>query len=306
MSESPIFSLWRQSGISAHLTELKKRAKMIAIAYGINIVFWLILPAEAFDPGALFTGMYKPMIALVLESVSNLGGGNVTIIAGKLTAGIEIYFLAGAIMALVTASPVIGYEIFKFVDPALYPNEKKLLGRFMVAFVGLLLGGAAVGYFLLTPAIIRFMTYFSRIFNIVPFVTASDFYGMVLITVGATAISFTTPAIFVLLVQFGIVKTSMLTKNRLIVYLGLYVLIAVITPEPVVGHFGMFFPIVGMLEVSVLVARRIERKREREKGLAGGTTAGVATAIEVDKCKYCGARLDRTNPFCPNCGRAKA
>lgn len=301
MTESPLLNLWKQSGISQHLTELKKRAKMIAIAYGINIVFWLILPAEAFDPAALFTGLYKPMIALVLEGVTNLAGGNVTVIAGKLTAGIEIYFLAGAIMALVTASPVIGYEIFKFIDPALYPNEKRLLGRFMVAFVGLLLGGAAVGYFLLTPAIIRFMAYFSRIFNIVPFVTASDYYGMVLITVGATAISFTAPAIFVLLVQIGIVKSSMLTKNRLIVYLGLYVLIAVITPEPVVGHFGMFFPIVIMLEISAVIARRIERKRERLKG--GGS--GTAVEEEVDKCKHCGARLDRTSQFCPNCGRSR-
>lgn len=299
MTESPIASLWKQSGLAQHLGELKKRVKIIAFAYIANIVFWLILPAEAFDLSGLFSGLYKPMIALVLDNVEGLAAGRVTIIAGTLTAPLEIYFLAGAIMALVTSSPVIGYEIFRFVDPALYPKEKKLLGRFMVAFVGLLVGGAAVGYFLLTPAIIRFVTYFARIFNIVPFVTAGDYYGMVLITVGATAISFTTPAVFVLLVQFGILSSTALTKNRLIIYLGLYLVIAVVTPEPVVGHFGMFFPIVIMLEISAIIARRIERKR-------GGGAGAVAAEEQIDKCAYCGARLNKGIQFCPDCGRSRA
>ena len=155
MTESPLASLWKQSGISQHLGELKRRVKIIAIAYIANIIFWLIIPAETLDLSGLFSGQYKPMIALVLDNVEGLAGGRVTIIAGSLTAPLEIYFLAGAIMALVTSSPVIAYELFKFVDPALYAKEKRLLSRFMVAFVGLLVGGAAVGYFLLTPAIDR-------------------------------------------------------------------------------------------------------------------------------------------------------
>ncbi len=273
--------------------------KLIAIAYFANLIFWLLLPAQAFDPSALFTGLYKPMIALVLINALNLAGGRITIISGTLTAPLEIYFLAGAIMALVTASPVIGYEIFRFVDPALYPKERKLMGRFMFGFVGLLIGGAAIGYFVLTPAIIRFMTYFAHVFGIQPVVTAGDYYGMVLITTGATAIAFTTPAVFLLLVQFGILSSRALTKNRLIIYLGLYVVIAVITPEPVVGHFGMFFPIVIMLEISAVIARRIEKRR-------GGTALIGASEEKVDKCRYCGARFGKDDKFCPECGRSKS
>jgi sec-independent protein translocase protein TatC len=286
----------RTESLMEHLSELKKRLKVIAIAYIASMVFWMLLPAQAFNPSALFTGMYRPMIAIVVDNAANLAGGKITIISGSLTAPLEIYFLASAVMAMVTSSPVIGYEIFKFVDPALYPNEKRLVGNFMTAFVGLFVGGAAIGYFLLAPAIIRFMSYWATLFNIQSVVTAGDYFGMVFITTGATAIAFTTPVVFVLLVQLGILSSSALTKNRLIVYLGLYVIIAMVTPEPVVGHFGMFFPIVILLEISAVIARRIEKKREK-----GGSGGG---SMQKDRCAYCGAHKGPNKQFCPVCGRA--
>ena len=288
----------RKMTIWEHLAELKKRVKVIAFAYIAALIFWLLIPSEAFDPSALFTGLYKPMIAVILNNAAMLAAGRITIISGTVTAPLEIYFVAGAVMALITASPVIGYELFKFVDPALYSNERRTLTKFMVAFVSLFVGGAAVGWFILTPAIFRFMAYFAQILGILPYVNAGDYFSMVFITVGATAIAFTTPAVFVLLVNYGIISTSMLTKNRLLVYLGLYVVIAALTPEPVVGHFGMFFPIVGMLEVSVIIGKRIERKRV-EKG------ESVGPASRDDKCKYCGGWLDEGKPFCPDCDRAR-
>jgi sec-independent protein translocase protein TatC len=127
-------------------------------------------------------------------------------------------------------------------------------------------------------------------------VTAGDYFGMVFITTGATAIAFTAPAIFVLMVQLGIISSSALTKNRLIVYLGLYIVIAALTPEPIVGHFGMFFPIVILLEISAVIARRIEKKRGKA-GAGEGPT-------RKDTCAYCGARKYPGVQFCPSCGRA--
>jgi sec-independent protein translocase protein TatC len=287
---SPKESIW------VHLGELKRRLKVVAIAYVASFAFWTLIPAQALDPAALLTGTYRPMIAIVMDNAANLGGGKISIISGSLTAPIEIYFLASAVMALVTSSPVIGYEIFRFVVPGLYPNERSLVGNFTTAFVGLFVGGAAVGYFLLTPAVIRFMSYWATIFNIQPVVTAGDYFGMVFITTGATAIAFTTPAVFVLLVQLEILSSTALTKNRLIVYLGLYIAIAALTPEPIVGHFGMFFPIVILLEISAVIARRIERKR--------GKLGGEGRFIRKDTCAYCGARKGPGVQFCPSCGRA--
>ena len=292
---------WATS-IREHLTELKFRLKIIAFAMIGSLVFWLLIPSEAFDPTALFTGLYRPMITIVFEQAKQLAANRVTLIQGTLTAPIEVYFLGGIVMSLITSSPVIGYEIYKFVDPALYPHEKKMLYRFTFGFFALFTTGAAIGWFILAPAIIRFMVFFAGIVQLEPIISGADYYALVFTIVGASAIAFTTPVIFLLLVSLGIISTTALTKNRLFVYLGLYIIIAALTPEPVVGHFGMFFPIVIMLEVSALIGRRIEKKRAEREGRPWPPPPTPPPA----KCQYCGEELDLNKPFCPNCGRARA
>ncbi len=280
-----------------HLGELKRRLKVIAIFFVGSMVFWLLFPAGEFDPSALFTGMYRPMVSLVLENAKGLGAGQLTLIMGGMTDGLEVYFIAGAVMSLLTSSPIIGYEIYKFVEPALKPTEKSKLDKFMAGFLGLFTLGAAIGYFILLPAMIRFMVYFGAIIGATSTVYASDYYGMVFIGVGATAIAFTTPAVFLLLVDLEVISTNALAKNRLIVYLALYIVIAFLVNEPVVGHFGMFFPIVGMLELSILIGKRMERNRAKKRGLPFGPAKPT--------CNYCKAELDSGRAFCPKCGRAK-
>ena len=279
-----------------HLGELKRRLKVVAIAFIASFVFWLLFPAGGMDPSALFTGMYRPMISMVLDNAKGLAQGRLTLIMGGMTDPLEIYFISGAVMSMLTSSPVIGYEFYKFVEPAFKPNEKSKLMKFMAGFLGLFTTGALIGYFILLPAMIRFMTYFGGIVGASSIVNASDYYGMVFIGTGATALAFTTPAIFLLLVDLGVLSTNALAKNRLIVYLILYVMIAMLVNEPVVGHFGMFFPIVGMLELSIILGRRIERKR--------GVKPNVLLAPASPKCKHCNSDLGSSKSFCPHCGKA--
>lgn len=282
-----------------NLDELKRRLKWVVVVYFASLVVLLVWPAGDFGLDALFSGLYQPLISVVLDAAAGLGAGKVTIIAGSLGAPLQIYFFASAIVALVVASPLIAYETYEFVDPALYPNEKRILYRFMGAFLGLFAAGALVAWFVLLPAIIRFMVYFSGVANAAPIVTAGDYYGMVLMAVAATAVAFTTPALFLLLVNFGIVSTNALAKNRLWVYAGLYLVIATLTAEPMVGHLGMFFPIVGMLEVSILIGRRMEKKREKV-----GAPEGLWRRTGV--CRYCEGSMGAQRTFCPRCGKAQA
>ncbi len=281
-----------------HLRELKKRLKVVGLALIASLVFWLLFPAGAMDPSALVTGMYRPMISLVLDNALSLAHGQLTLIMGGMTDPLEVYFIAGAVMSVLTTSPVFGYEFYKFVEPAMKPNEKSKLTKFMGGFLGLFAAGALIGYFILMPAMIRFMAYFAGIIGATTQVYAADYYGMVFIGTGATALAFTTPSIFLLLVDLGVLSTNALAKNRLIVYLLLYFTVAMLVNEPVVGHFGMFLPIVGMLEVSILIGRRMERKRAMKDG--------VALSPPERRCNYCQAKLDSGKSFCPKCGRANA
>lgn len=300
MSETEQGRKFWATSLREHLSELKYRIKIIGIAMIVSLIFWLLIPYQAFDPSALFTGYYRPMITLIFEQAKALAAGRLTLIQGNLTAPLEVYFLAGIVMSLITSSPVIGYEIYRFVDPALYPNEKKMVYRFTLGFFGLFTLGAAIGWFILAPAIVRFMVFFAGIVQLEPIISGADYYTLVFTIIGASAIAFTTPVIFLLLVSLGIISTTALTKNRLFVYLALYIIIAALTPEPVVGHFGMFFPIVIMLEISALIGRRIEKNRALREGRPWPPPEEV-----VEKCKYCKAELDLTKSYCPNCGRSR-
>jgi sec-independent protein translocase protein TatC len=306
LSNYTLMSQLQKMTIWEHLGELKKRIKMVLIAYGVCLVFWLMMPTDLLDLNGLMTGMYRPFISLVLDHASGLAAGRITIIAGSLTSPLEIYFYASAILAMITASPVIAYEFYKFIDPALLPHEKGLIYKFTVAFVGLLTGGALVGYFLLTPATIRFMSYFAVVVNAQSVITAADYYGIVFLIVGATGIAFTSPAIFVLLIRFGIVSTSTLTKNRLTFYGALYIAIVVLTPEPLVAHVGMFLPIVALMEVSVIVGKRVEKNRlkERAKKSADVHETGWLPTENGVTCAHCGAKAEKGKGFCSSCGRS--
>lgn len=298
-----------EMNIKDHLGELKHRLKIILIAYAASLIFWLMVPIDLTDLNGIMTGMYQPFVSYVMDNAAGLAAGRITIIAGSLTSPVEIYFFASALLAMLTAAPVIAYEVYKFVDPALHPNERGVVYKFFAAFIGLLAGGALMGYFILTPATIRFMSYFAVVVNAESVITAADYYGMVFLIVGATAVAFTTPSIFVLLIRFGILSTSTLTKNRVMVYGILYIGIVILTPEPLVAHVGMFIPIVVLMEMSVFVGRRVERNRIKAKAAqeSGVPSSGSGSLSLADpSCSYCGAQIAKGRRFCSACGRAQA
>jgi len=289
-----------------HIGELKHRLKIVLIAYAANLIFWLMVPVDITDVNGLMTGMYQPFVSYVMDNAESLAAGKITIIAGSLTSPLEIYFYASAILAFLTASPAIAYEFYKFVDPALLPNERSVVYEFLGAFVGLLAAGALMGYFILAPATIRFMSYFGIVVNAQAIITAADYYGMIFLIVGATALAFTTPAFFVLLIRFGVISTSTLTKNRLMVYGILYIAIVILTPEPLVAHVGMFLPIVALMEVSVIVGKRVERNRMKASTSSENRPTGaVHVASTVQHCYFCGTQLKSGSGFCPSCSRAQ-
>jgi sec-independent protein translocase protein TatC len=281
-----------------HLMELRDRLKVVAIFYVASLLFWLVFPKNLTlgEIGSIISGEYVPMITLVLEHAASMSQGAVKIIPGTLTSPLEIYFIAAALMALITTAPVIGYEFYMYVDPALYPHERRLIWGFMGAFLSLYALGSIFSYFFVVPLVVRFMVIFARIVGIPPeqtFVTAGDYYMLVFSTVALMGLLFTFPAIFVLLVRFGLISTSLFTKNRLYAYGLLYILIAFITPDGwLVGNTVLFLPLVVLMEVAVLIAKRFEKAREMG-------------AYSVPRCKFCGGEVPEGSVFCSKCGRSQ-
>jgi len=282
--------------MSDHLSELASRLKIVLYSLFITTAIYMVFPANANFLHNPF-GFYQPLIALVLKQITKdaLPSG-VQLIAGEFTAPLEIYLIASLLMGIATSAPVIAYEIYQYVDPALYPEERNAIYPFVTSFTILFILGAAFGYKILAPFMLWAMIPFFNLANAVAVIYVSDFYNLVFITVLASGFSFTMPVFFVLLVRFGIIKTSFVTTRRKYIYAVLYVITAIVTPDGgIIGDIALFVPMVILLELAVFFGKRVEKN---------APARFEPSKPAYLKCKFCGALLDLNSSFCPVCGKS--
>jgi sec-independent protein translocase protein TatC len=281
-----------------HLNELSVRLRWVLYSLIAATVFFMAFPANSSflqDPFAF----YNPVIAIVLQQVvKDVLPKGVTLIAGEITAPLEIYMVGSFVLAVAASTPIIAYEIYMYVDPALYPDERRAVFPFIGSFTVLFLIGAVFGYKILAPFMVWAMVPFFAIAGATPFVYAMDFYQLVFMTTLATGFTFTLPVFFVLLVRFGILKTSYITKRRRYIYAAMYVVTAVITPDGgPLGDIALFAPMVVLLELAVLFGKRYEKNRPEN--------LTFRQERSVNKCRFCNASLTSTSGFCPSCGKSQ-
>jgi sec-independent protein translocase protein TatC len=263
-------------------------------------IFFMVFPSNAAflkDPLAF----YDPVIALVLQQVvKDVLPSGVTLIAGEITAPLEIYLIGSFVLGIAASTPILAYEVYKYVDPALYPEERRAVTPFITSFTILFLIGAVFGYKILAPFMIWAMIPFFAMAGATPFIYALDFYNLVFVTVLATGFAFTLPVFFVLLVKFGILRTSYVTNRRRYIYAVMYVVTAVVTPDGgPIADVALFVPMVILLELAVLFGKRYEKNRPE-------TARPALERRTYTKCKFCGAQQTSPSGFCPSCGKAQS
>jgi sec-independent protein translocase protein TatC len=286
-----------------HIQELAQRAKVVIIALLVSSVFFMLFPANPMDllnPNSFLTGFYRPMVSVMLENVKNyVAPPNLQIISLQIGDPLEIYVFASILLGFIVTSPVIGYELIQFINPALYPNEKKAIFPFVFGFTLFFISGAIFGYLFLAPFMSLTVIIFAQYIGAQPIITAYDFYTMIFTTVLFTGIGFTFPVTFVLLVKFGIVGTSIITKNRRIFYIIIYAITALISPDGgPLADLALFIPVAIMIEGAVLVAKRYE------KNLPTLSLVDSQQSVEAI-CRYCGTKFKANETFCRKCGRSR-
>jgi sec-independent protein translocase protein TatC len=285
-----------------HIDELKHRAKWVVYSILATTSFFMVCPTNtAFlqNPLAIAT-IYDPLIALVLKMVVRdaLPKG-VTLIAGNITAPLEVYFIGSFILGLAASTPVIAYEVYRYIDPALYPAERHAIFPFIASFTALFVIGAVFGYKILVPFMLWAMLPFFGIAGANPIIYVTDFYQLVFMMTLATGFIFTLPVFFVLLVRFGIIKTSFVTTRRRYIYAALYILATVLTPDGgVLGDIALFAPMLILLELAVFFGKRYEKSHPETYRFKPEEPTQI-------NCKYCKAPLTSSS-FCPSCGKSQA
>ncbi len=249
-----------------HLMELLSRLRTVFYALAISTILVMVLPISL-DLSSLSASnpWYQTISSFVIRKLqSDFLPADIELLPISWFAPLEVYLYVSLILGVVISSPVMMYEAYKFINPALRQRERKLIYPFVVAFTGLFVFGFTLGYVVIIPATIRAMVMFTELLGLTPVYGFSDFFSVVMMTLLLSGFIFTFPIYVVLFVQAGIITTEQIKKSRKYIYFGAVILIALIDPEPsLVTEVTCIIPIIILMEASILIARRFEKQRER-------------------------------------------
>lgn len=184
---------------------------------------------------------------------------------GQLSVMIWTCITAGFIMAF----PVILWEFWKFIRPALYENERKYAKLFLFVSSILFFLGVVFGYFILVPLSINFLANFT-ISNIVENqIDINSYISLVKTTSLATGLIFELPIIIFFLTYLGLITDGFLKEYRRYAYVLILIVAAVVTPPEIISQMIVSFPLVILYECSIIVAKIITKRNvQKEKNTA--------------------------------------
>jgi len=165
------------------------------------------------------------------------------------------------VSGVLLGSPVIFWQIWRFVAPGLYKHEKRVLLPFSFLSSVCFLGGAAFGYFVVFPPAFRFLLGYSADF-LSPMPAVNEYFSLSLRLLIAFGVIFELPILMVFLAKIGVVDVPFLNKNRKYAILINFIIAAILTPTPdIVNQMLMGIPLLILYEISVVAVWIFGRKK---------------------------------------------
>tara|TARA_B100000575_G_C23124886_1_gene651564 strand:+ start:1108 stop:1815 length:708 start_codon:yes stop_codon:yes gene_type:complete len=233
-----------EDSLSNHLLELRNRLLKV-------IVLFMVFAAV----GLPFAGNIYEIVASPLNSVLPNGSTMIaTEVSSPFMAPIKLVFY----LALLLSMPWLFYQVWMFVSPGLYKDEKKFAGPLMLSTVVLFFSGVLFAFYIVCPIIFKFFIGITPD-SIVVMTDINQYLNFIFKLVFAFGISFEIPVATVLLVNSGIVNKSSLSKGR--PYLIIFFLIVgmLLTPPDIFSQLFLAIPMLILFEIGLLIAR--DKKR---------------------------------------------
>lgn len=221
-----------------HLAELRTRlmiaavgvlvATVVSFVFAEHIIRWLLVPAA-------------PRIdRLIVLSP---------------TEAFTTYFRVALFSGIAFAMPLILYQLYRYIDPALHPHERRFVLRMLLPVLVLFVLGIAFCYYVLLPPALNFLFAFgSEIFSAQ--IRAAEYLSFVTTFLLAMGLVFEMPAIIFALVKVGVVPRPWLAKQRRFIFLAAFIIGAVITPTPdPFNQTLVSLPLYFLFELGLLLSR---------------------------------------------------
>ena len=168
--------------------------------------------------------------------------------------------------AMVIAFPVIATQLYKFVAPGLYKNERAAFLPFLVASPLLFLLGAALVYFFFTPMVMWFFLNMQQLpaegqvsIQLLPKV--SEYLGLIMTLILSFGLVFQLPVVTSLLIRVELLRSETLAEKRKYAWVIAFVVAAVLTPPDPISQIGLAIPTIILYEIAIVAGRFIEKGR---------------------------------------------
>lgn len=240
--------------LGEHLREL--RSRIVKSLWALVVIF---LFAFAFSKDILIY-LQQPLLQALPPEHNTL---HFTGPMDVFFANIKVAFLA----AIVVGAPVWIYQLWRFVEPALYPHERKYIVPFMIATLVLFAAGVSFCFFVMLPTALAYLINMGLEVG-TPIITVPDYLSLVLLLLFAFGVMFETPVILVLLAMLNVIDVDMLRKNRRITFLIIVIVAAILTPTPdPVSQLALAGPTYLMYEIAILIIRFMKRGEKKSTAL---------------------------------------
>jgi len=249
-----------------HLVELRKRIITSLIAVGIGAgVGWFVAPH-------FVSWITKPMLkALADQQLTQ------QLVYTNPTGFLSLLITLSIYLGLVLASPVVLYQFWLFVAPALYKHERSATTGFLFSTVILFLAGIGFGYFMMLPKVLKFLISFHSQGPVVPLISINEYFDLTLMVLLGAGLIFELPVLIFFLTLFGIVTPKFLFVNSKYAILVIAIIAAVVTPTPdALTMLLVMAPMVVLYFAGIGVSALVIGKRNRRLAAAAGTPAAEA------------------------------
>jgi sec-independent protein translocase protein TatC len=242
-------------GFLEHLEELRKRIiwSIVYIGAGFSICYWW--------HETIFGWMQKPIVFALQRH--NLP---IRLVYTNPTDPFNMYLKISLIVGIFVASPFVLYQVWAFIAPGLYKNERRYVAPFMFSTVGLFMAGGFFAYKMVYPAALDFLIDYSAQFT--PMITINEYTDLFMTIVLGLGVVFEMPILVFFLAMFGIVSPGWMWRNLRYSILVIFIIAAVITPTTDIMNMCIFAaPMIILYLVSIGVAYLVHPKQRKKREL---------------------------------------
>ena len=246
-----------KSGFISHLVELRQR-----LINSFIFLFSFFVVCYFFSE-EIYSFLVQPYADAVKDDNVNR-----RLIFTALQETFLTYLKVSFFAAFFVSSPIILIQIWKFIAPGLYKNEKEAILPYLIATPILFLFGGMLVYYLIMPLAIKFFLSFeaSSINSALPIqleAKVNEYLSLVMKLIFAFGLSFQLPVILSLLARVGFVDSVFLKERRKYVVVIIFVAAAILTPPDPITQIGLAIPLLILYELSIFSVKIIEKRKNK-------------------------------------------